>query len=111
MTQELTDQEKNKLIAEFSGFEYYTVFIRFPDGIPHPIEHAPNFLDPIEGLGLLFKYAVPKLEAYYLTNLPEHGKFGINRASVFLGDAVGKSEDKDPTRALVEALVKLIEEE
>lgn len=106
----MTDEELNRDIAEWCGFERkssfgHTYWVK-PSG--RIIKHLPNFLDEIQGLGLLFKYAVPRL---YYVELKMSGKMQYQSVQVQLtrNSESYYEQDKSPTRALAMAIWKIKE--
>jgi len=120
-----TDNEINEAIARWCGFniqhyshyiawyhnkEFYCEISRFKT----PEEQLPNFLDPIQGMGLLFKYVVPKLSKMGIQIILSNEGEGYE---VELGDTKDEPTiqaqlvfDKAPERALALAVYKLVME-
>lgn len=110
-----TEEELNKLIAEFVGFKPQSATPQRPLVMAwiHPDGHEltkplPNFLDPDWGIALLFKWAVPKcLKKFGSVKLYISALDGVCMADIGLGRTCRL--DKNPALALARALEKLID--
>ncbi len=101
--------ELNRKIAEWVGFEYLSHLsawnLRQTDGLLDLHEEIPDFTDPEWGIAHLFKWVVPKLDYWLISQ--ETGK-SVGAVVQYLGQSFTHL-DETPALAMCYAVIKLID--